>query len=74
MNDMNDMMKLHTYLFQQGKAKLLGQDCDYTPIRALCEKLKKENPDVCGVFVTDGTDSELICSVSDFFDNLLKFS
>ena len=53
-------------------ANIIGKEFDSAPVRALCERLKGENPERFNSFITDGTDHELMVSVSKFFGKLLN--
>lgn len=72
MKHLGMLTELEAFLNQYSAANIIGKEFDCAPVKALCENLKKENPERFGCFVTDGTDHELMISVSNFFMELLK--
>lgn len=66
------LRELQAFLNNYSAANMIGREFDFKPVRALCEELKKEDPENFNCFVTDGTDHELMVSVSNFFMKLLN--
>lgn len=71
MENLEAVKKLDEFLNLYSAANMVGKDFDCAPVREMCVALKKENPEMFGVFVTEGSDHELMVSVSDFFSKLL---
>ncbi len=66
------LTELETALNKYTAANMIGKDFDCEEARDVCEKLKREDPEKFSCFVTEGTDHELMVSVSDFFGKLLN--
>ena len=71
MENLEAVKKLDHFLNLYSAANMVGKDFDCAPVRELCLDLKKENPEKFGVFITEGSDHELMVSVSDFLNKLL---
>ena len=71
MKNLGALKELNNFLNQYSASNMIGKPFDCAPVRELCEKLKKEEPERFSVFDTEGTDHELMVSVSDFFSKLL---
>lgn len=68
------LQDLERFLNQYSAANMVGKEFDCTPVRNLCKELKKEAPEKFECLETDGTDHELMVSVSNFFMKLLNLS
>lgn len=65
------LQQLEKFLTQYSAANMIGKEFDCSPVRALCEELKKEDTEKFQCLKTEGTDQELMASVSNFFMKLL---
>ena len=63
--------ELNKYLDLYSASNMVGKPFDCTPVRELCENLAKEDPEKFSGFITEGTDHELMVSVSNFLMDLL---
>ena len=72
MNLASKLAELQEMLNTYTVANMIGKDFDFAPVRNLCESLKREDPERFNSFITEGTDHELMVSVSKFFRNLLN--
>ena len=72
MKDLGALRELQAFLNQYSAANMIGKEFDFAPVRVLCNDLKKEDPEKFNCFITDGTDHELMVSVSNFFMKLLN--
>lgn len=72
MKDLGTLRELQAFLNQYSAANMIGKEFDFAPVRALCNELKNEDPEKFNCFITDGTDHELMVSVSNFFMKLLN--
>ncbi len=66
------LRELEAFLNKYTAANMIGKDFDCAPVRNLCKTLKNEDSEKFSCFVTEGTDHELMVSVSDFFSKLLN--
>ena len=71
MKFLEKIKQLENFLNQYSAANMVGKDFDCSPVRALCEELKKEDSERFACLETEGTDQELMASVSNFFMKLL---
>ena len=71
MKYLGSLRELEAFLNQYGASNMIGKEFDCAPVKALCKELKREDP-MFGCFVTEGTEHELMVSVSDFLRELLK--
>lgn len=66
------LRELEAFLNKYSAANMIGKEFDITPVRSLCNELKSEDPEKFNCFITDGTDHELMVSLSNFFMKLLN--
>ena len=72
MNYLGALEELNEYLDLYSSLNMVGKPFDCTPVRELCRKLNKEDPEKFNGFITEGTDHELMVSVSNFLMDLLN--
>ena len=72
MNLASKIKELQELLNKYTVANMIGKEFDFAPVKALCESLKNEDPERFSSFITDGTEHELLVSVSKFFMKLLN--